>query len=49
VHLSNGKELKYDKLCLATGGKPRTPKIDGVDLKNVFLIRNHKDQALIKA
>jgi len=43
VKLSNGKELKYNKLFLATGSKPRRPEIPGADLKNVLVIRGYDD------
>lgn len=36
VHLSNGEEIGYKKLLIATGGKPVNPPIKGLDLKNVF-------------
>jgi len=36
VHLSNGEEIGYGKLLIATGGKPIAPPVQGVDLKNVF-------------
>lgn len=44
IELSNGKVLKYDKLLLATGGTPSRPSdIKGVNLQNVYLLRDHKD------
>lgn len=36
-------KMKYDKLVLATGGKPFVPPMDGVDLDGVFSIRNIAD------
>lgn len=36
VHLSNGEEIGYKKLLIATGGKPVNPPVKGLDLKNVF-------------
>jgi len=37
-------ELPYDKLVLATGGRPIMPPIKGIDLKNVWFMR-HPDDA----
>lgn len=37
------KNLKYDKLVLATGGNPFVPPMDGVDLDGVFSIRSIDD------
>ncbi len=36
----NGKEKTYewDKLLIATGASPKVPKIEGVDLENVFTV-----------
>ncbi len=36
VHLSNGEEIGYKKLLIATGGRPVNPPLKGLDLKNVF-------------
>ncbi len=41
--LSNGASVGYDALLLATGGRPKRPKIDGADLPNVFTIRHPED------
>ena len=27
----NGKSLSFKKACIATGGRPRVPQIDGID------------------
>lgn len=43
VHLSDGSKLKYNALYLATGSKPRVPDIPGINLKNVFTVRNFDD------
>ncbi|KAG6463681.1 hypothetical protein O3G_MSEX014010 [Manduca sexta] len=43
VHLSNGTKLRYSALYLATGCKPRVPNIPGIDLKNIFTVRNFED------
>jgi NAD(P)H-nitrite reductase large subunit len=36
VHLDSDEKLRYEKLLLATGGKPYVPKMDGVDKEGVF-------------
>ncbi|MCX7795149.1 MAG: FAD-dependent oxidoreductase [bacterium] len=36
VILENGEKIKYDKLLIATGGKPFIPNIPGLDKKNIF-------------
>lgn len=41
-------EDHYDKLVLATGAKPFVPKIENVDLQNVFTLRNVDDGIKIK-
>ncbi|MFH2045579.1 MAG: FAD-dependent oxidoreductase [Pseudomonadota bacterium] len=43
--LASGKtdKMKYDKLVLATGGYPFRPPIPGIDLKNVWFIRQPDD------
>jgi len=43
VALEAGQKLKYDKLLLATGGRPRMLKTKGSDLKNVFTLRTRND------
>lgn len=43
VILDNGKELRYDRLFIATGSRPLKLDIPGKDLKNVFTIRDHAD------
>jgi NAD(P)H-nitrite reductase large subunit len=35
LHLSDGKDLVYDRLLLATGSTPQIPRIPGVDLPGV--------------
>ncbi|MCX8176275.1 MAG: FAD-dependent oxidoreductase, partial [Candidatus Bathyarchaeota archaeon] len=36
VKTASGKEIKYDKLILATGSNPIKPKIPNIELKNIF-------------
>ena len=39
----NKQNLKYDKLVIATGGKPFAPPIPGKDLQGVFKVRTVED------
>ncbi|XP_022112476.1 apoptosis-inducing factor 3 isoform X1 [Pieris rapae] len=43
VELSNGNKLTYSALYLATGSKPRVPIIPGIELSNIFTVRNFDD------
>jgi NAD(P)H-nitrite reductase large subunit len=36
VTLDNGEKIRYEKLLIATGGKPFVPKIEGSDKEGVF-------------
>lgn len=47
--LSNGYKIKYDKLYIATGSKPRKPTMDGVDLPNVHVLRSNDDAKAVNA
>lgn len=47
VHLNNGKNIRYSALYLATGSKPRVPDIPGINLRNVFTVRNFEDSVNI--
>ena len=38
----------YDKLIIATGGSAAKPPIEGIDLKNIFRLRNIKDALAIQ-
>jgi len=38
VKLSNGKHVKFDKLLIAAGAKPITPKMKGIDLHGVHVM-----------
>jgi NAD(P)H-nitrite reductase large subunit/nitrite reductase/ring-hydroxylating ferredoxin subunit len=40
ITLSNGQNIVYDKLLIASGSKPIIPYIPGNELKNIFTIRN---------
>ncbi|XP_008207189.1 apoptosis-inducing factor 3 [Nasonia vitripennis] len=43
VTLSDGEELHYNHLFIATGSKPRKPDLPGVTLQNINVIRNYTD------
>jgi len=38
-------DMPYDKLVIATGGSPLRPPIDGIDLNNVWYVRELQDAA----
>ena len=38
VVLASGRRVAYDKLLIATGGKPREPKIKGLDLEGIYYL-----------
>jgi len=41
-------KIKFDKLLIATGGRPKVPPVSGTGLKNVMTLRNFKDMQDIK-
>lgn len=43
VSLSNGNTLKYDKLFIATGCRPRRLEVPGGDLKKVIVLKDYDD------
>lgn len=47
ITLDDGKNIAYDKLLIATGGKPVVPFIPGSELENVFTLRNYSDSKKI--
>ncbi|KAK2582791.1 hypothetical protein KPH14_005054 [Odynerus spinipes] len=50
VTLNNSETLKYDYLFLCTGSRARLPTLPGVNLENIFVLRNYNDShALDKA
>ncbi|HEY2550224.1 MAG TPA: FAD-dependent oxidoreductase [Streptosporangiaceae bacterium] len=49
VALGSGTELGYDKILLATGGRPRTLDIPGASLPGVHYLRTAADCEAIKA
>lgn len=49
VHLSTGDKVSYDKLFIATGGKPRRLDIPGGQLPEVFVVRSPEDANAVAA
>ena len=49
VVLDDGQVLSYDKVVLATGARPRTLAIPGVDLTGVHVLRTMEDCLAIRA
>ncbi|XP_072934553.1 apoptosis-inducing factor 3-like [Epargyreus clarus] len=49
VHLSDNSKIRYSALYLATGSKPRVPDIPGIDLKNIYTVRDYEDSVNILA
>ena len=49
VTLSDGTDLHYDKLLLATGSVPRAIRVPGADLSGVHYLRTKTDSDALKA
>ncbi|MCD6353308.1 MAG: FAD-dependent oxidoreductase, partial [Proteobacteria bacterium] len=49
VYLSDGNEITYDKLFLATGASPFVPPIEGHNLNGVLVLRSLPDADKIRA
>lgn len=49
VILADGKAVGFDKLLLATGGKPFVPPLDGLDKKGVYTFIKYDDVKQIQA
>jgi NAD(P)H-nitrite reductase large subunit len=47
VYFEDKTHLKFEKLCIATGSKPRKPDIEGINTKNVCFLRTLDDLKLI--
>jgi len=43
VTTTSGEKFSYDRLLVATGGKPERPEIPGYDLPFVFTVRDYGD------
>jgi len=48
IHLSDGKEILYDKLVLGVGASPVIPAIEGNSLVGVFTLRSLSDAEKMK-
>jgi len=42
------EKIKYDKLLIATGARPKVPPVSGTGLNNVLTLRSYKDMEQIK-
>ncbi|HMK95255.1 MAG TPA: FAD-dependent oxidoreductase [Candidatus Limnocylindrales bacterium] len=49
VQLENGEKIPFEKLLIATGGKPFVPKMEGSDKDGVFTFTTLKDAQLLAA
>jgi NAD(P)H-nitrite reductase large subunit len=49
VQLESGEKIAYEKLLLATGGKPFVPKMEGSEKDGVFTFTTIKDAELLVA
>ncbi|GAB6145921.1 NAD(P)/FAD-dependent oxidoreductase [Desulfocicer niacini] len=49
VHLDDATRVDYDALLLATGSRPRTIDIPGLDKKGIYYFRTRKDMEGVKA
>lgn len=49
VKLASGTAIDYDKMLLATGGRPRRLPIPGADLKGIHVIRDYEDMAGLRS
>jgi 3-phenylpropionate/trans-cinnamate dioxygenase ferredoxin reductase subunit len=48
VVLADGTEIACERVCIATGCRPRSPDVDGAGLRNVFVLRTKDDADAIK-
>lgn len=49
ITFADDATLNYDSLLLATGGKPRSLKVPGAELENIFTLRSYQDAQQIIA
>ncbi|XP_034181673.2 apoptosis-inducing factor 3 isoform X2 [Osmia lignaria lignaria] len=47
VHLSNNEKLTYNYLFVCTGSKPRLPDTPGINLSNIYVLRNFTDSQAV--
>ena len=48
VRLSSGEALPFDRLVLTTGGRPKRPRIPGIDLEGIHVLRTVDDANRIR-
>lgn len=48
IHLTSGDELGYEKLLLATGGRPVRPPIPGIELEGVHTFQSLADAEAVR-
>ncbi len=48
VTLADGRQMGFEKLLLATGGRPRTLQLPGSDLAGIYYLRNIEDTESIQ-
>ena len=49
ISFSDGSELVFQKLVLATGSRAHVPNVAGIDLEGVYTFRNMRDTERLKA
>ena len=49
ITLADGRQIGFEKLLLATGGRPRRLPIPGADLEGIYYLRNLEDSDAIRA
>ena len=49
ITLADGRQIAFEKLLLATGGRPRRLPIPGADLEGIYYLRNLEDSDAIRA
>ncbi|XP_078037924.1 apoptosis-inducing factor 3 isoform X3 [Augochlora pura] len=47
VELSNDEKLNYNHLFICTGSKPRLPDVPGINLSNIYVLREYTDSQSI--
>jgi 3-phenylpropionate/trans-cinnamate dioxygenase ferredoxin reductase subunit len=49
IQIGSSKAQSYDKLILATGGRPRKLQVPGAELRNIFYLRSIADAQMLRA